>query len=183
MLGAVKVTQKVDFDRIATQEPVSEPVTEKPAVVSGVSSGKPVTASPVTASNANAKPVTSQAKPIIANAKPSPNPQQSDEMDRLGMGMRKMTFTQQSVTTVSKPTTSKQGISSTSYSNDHEEDRERDREIDDKLRKIDPSKGISSDMFFGKPSPQQHQADDYYGGNEQEDDDEYYGRGASYTSN
>lgn len=203
LLGAVKVTQKINFDQIANSSSSQEPepfAHYKKETISN--SDKATSATSTCLSSIAISPKQSQSQsqsqsksqfPPKQQSQPLwPQPQQpNDEMDRLGMGIRKMTFTHQSSTgngngnsnTVSATkSVCKQGISSTSYFSD-EPDREREREIDDKLRRLDPSKGISSDMFFGKQQTADGENGDQFDQDEEDEEEGYdYGRRTSYAS-
>ena len=78
--------------------------------------------------------------------------EQQDAMDRLGMGMRKMNINQ-SVSSAGNATAASAKIKNQSISSEHFSSRANATEdsfVNDRLREIDTSKGISSDAFFGR---------------------------------
>ena len=164
-LGAVKVPQTVDFAQespIVAKAPISSNPLKKPT--------SPTLSQPSsTNSNSNNN------KPVVKD----------DAIDRLGMGVRKMNLTQASTASgASVSAKCKQGISASAVYGSGSGDQEREREIDDKLRSMDPSKGISSDMFFGKASPA-FSNDDYDNGHYDDEDSDhtYSSNNSQYYSN
>jgi len=102
--------------------------------------------------------------------------EQQDAMDRLGMGMRKMNINQSissaasSSAAASAKCKQQQAISSEQFT--HQSGKAEDSFVNDRLREIDTSKGISSDAFFGRSScsPDPYQEGGDY------DDTNTYGR-------
>lgn len=165
--GAVKVANPVNFDEIEAQarmgrerldRPVSQPAngfvsasvpTTAPVspTESGDSRASQPTPSTVIPGNKSSAPPPSIPSTLSVPAPPSKK--QQEVMDRLGMGMRKMSVSQ--TTTAEVAGKCKQGISSDLYAR-QSADLEHDSFVNDRLREIDTTKGISSDAFFGRNS-------------------------------
>lgn len=172
------MTQKVDFDKLATQ-PYSHEEPAKPAPV--VKEQSPIVSKAAPQSNPIKKPTSpTLSQPSSSSTEANNKPAiKDDAIDRLGMGVRKMNLTQSSTASgASVAAKCKQGISSSAVYGSGSGDQEREREIDDKLRSMDPSKGISSDMFFGKASPA-FSNDDYSNNGQYDDEDSDH----TYSSN
>lgn len=188
--GAVKVVKSVNFDEIEAKaklereeadrrglgfkaedkkvlSPIPAPIVESnvPASVSSKSSSS---------SNLSTKAPVSAAAPVISK-------EQQEAMDRLGMGMRKMNINQ-SVSSSSNATAAsakikQQGISSEQFSSSSRNSGVEDSFVNDRLREIDTSKGISSDAFFGRSNSAANNTSTSENFND--DDDDYY---KSYNS-
>ena len=184
--GAVKVVKSVNFDEIEAKARIEREEADRRgglAAKNGPSSSPKVSPNPISpveskasASGSNASTSGGSSKHTAASEKPSApqNPviskEQQETMDRLGMGMRKMNINQ-SVTHASSAAAAsakckQQGISSEQFSSSKNSSAD-DSFINDRLREIDTSKGISSDAFFGRATNQNST-------DEPADDDEYY---------
>lgn len=194
--GAVKVVETVNFDEIEAKakmereeadrrgignksvplaSPHNSPVS--PAESFGFKSPK----ESVSASNKSS--LASQAKPVAASAPVAPviSKEQQEAMDRLGMGMRKMNISQSvssssNASAASAKIKQQQAISSEKFSSKNSS--AEDSFVNDRLREIDTSKGISSDAFFGRTNNNNNSST-----NSLDDDDFYKTTSSSYNSN
>jgi ADP-ribosylation factor GTPase-activating protein 2/3 len=180
--GAVKVVKSVNFDEIeakariereeadrrglsgkSTNVPASMPHNSPPA--STVSS-----ASNHSINNNNNNHGTKASSPTSTTSNNTANvisKEQQEAMDRLGMGMRKMNIGQ-SVSSSNSATAAsakikQQSISSEQFSSSSARTSNEDSYVNDRLREMDTTKGISSDAFFGRTnSGPVEESDDYY---------------------
>lgn len=175
--GAVKVVKSVNFDEIEAKAKMEReeadrrginvfkaaPEVTKSPIISPV---EPISKSSIPSKQKSAQ--TSPKEPVAAAAPISK--EQQDAMDRLGMGMRKMNINQSISSSGSASAASakckQQGISSEQFSS--RSNATEDSFVNDRLREIDTSKGISSDAFFGRSNnsntsnPNFDEDDDYY---------------------
>lgn len=181
--GAVKVVKTVNFDEIEAKSKQEREEADRRGL-----GNKGITA-PLAMSSPKASPISPTVSATVSNkfsltphsakpaAIPSPvpvpaiNKEQQEAMDRLGMGMRKMNINQ-SVSSSSNATAAsakikhQQGISSEQFSSKNSATE--DSFVNDRLRDIDTSKGISSDAFFGRSNVNNSSHTSV------EDDDEFY---------
>lgn len=181
--GAVKVVKSVNFDEIEAKARMEREeadrrgcgLTNKNTVSSSMSSPRhpisPIESKPTSTTGTSSVSSNKQSSvPASQTAAPVISKEQQEAMDRLGMGMRKMTINQ-SVTHSSNAAAAtakckQQGISSEQFSSNRSSNAD-DSFVNDRLREIDTSKGISSDAFFGRKNVSN---DDQIN----DDDDAYY---------
>lgn len=181
--GAVKVVKTVNFDEIEAKAKQEREEADRRGLGNkgitaplAMSSPKTSPISPtVSDSVSNKSSLPSQpAKPATVPA-PLPVPviskEQQEAMDRLGMGMRKMNINQSvssssNATAASAKIKQQQGISSEQFSSKNSATE--DSFVNDRLREIDTSKGISSDAFFGRSNVNNSSYTSV------EDDDDFY---------
>jgi hypothetical protein len=190
--GAVKVVKTVNFDEIEakakiereeadlrglgnkngtiSKSPQATPVS--PAESFGFKSPKESESVSAT-TNKSTKPASEPVAPVISI-------EQQEAMDRLGMGMRKMSISQSVSSTSSASAASakvkqQQGISSEQFSSRNST--AEDSFVNDRLREIDTSKGISSDAFFGRSNNNNAKNSS----NTSLDDDDFY-KSTSYNN-
>lgn len=170
--GAVRVSQPVDFSQIEAEAKLERERHER-AVRQGLSSSQSssissgaVTNNPL--NNTRAPPTAaSSLKPSsgTANKASVTSPTASSaELDRLGMGVRKLGIANvKSIPSNSTPAAtavSSKGISSDAFKQSSQAlSKERDAYVDDRLRELDSSRGISSNAFFGKQAESLDQDD------------------------
>lgn len=161
--GAVKVVKTVNFDEIEAKAKTEREEADlrglgtKNAIVTAPPKISPVSPtesfgfkSPKESGMVNgSKSSKSAAEPVT----PIISKEQQDAMDRLGMGMRKMNINQSvssssSASAASAKIKQQQGISSDQFSSKNST--AEDSFVNDRLRDMDTSKGISSDAFFGR---------------------------------
>lgn len=197
--GAVKVVKSVNFDEIEAKARIEREEADKRGLSnqfssiaksplispnsSSQSSSATITSPKVITPSTSISAIKSTSVPQKASKPEEPviiSKEQQDAMDRLGMGMRKMNINQSissgasSSAAASAKCKQQQAISSEHFS--HQNGKAEDSFVNDRLREIDTSKGISSDAFFGRsscsPDPYQ-ESDAYYNNNE---DSSTYGR-------
>lgn len=193
--GAVKVVKTVNFDEIEAKARIDREEADRRGSFSpkncASSSPKvpifsPVDLKPSAMSSSNTSTASSNKQPSSSSVPvkfeaPAISKEQQEAMDRLGMGMRKMNINQ-SVTHASNAAAAsakckQQGISSEQFSSPKSSDNGGDSFVNDRLREIDTSKGISSDAFFGR-STTQNSFDDSI-----PDDDDYHTKSPNSSSN
>ena len=163
--GAVKVVKTVNFDEIEAKAKIEREeadlrglgnktdnvkISPKPSPVLPTESfGFKSPKESISVSNSNSK----SSKPTAEPVAPIISKEQQEAMDRLGMGMRKMNISQSvssssSASAASAKIKQQQGISSEQFSSKNST--AEDSFVNDRLRDMDTSKGISSDAFFGR---------------------------------
>lgn len=168
--GAVKVVKSVNFDEIEAKARAEREEADKRGLASQMSTSNlssptlPAKSPIMSKSSATTTPPSSIMSPKMAGsntgshapAPPIVSKEQQDAMDRLGMGMRKMNINQSvssshavSSAAASAKCKQQQAISSEQFSS-RDNSRADDSFVNDRLREIDTSKGISSDAFFGR---------------------------------
>ena len=186
--GAVKVVKSVNFDEIEAKAKMEREEEDRRGLANKSVSSPQVSPlsqpaeslgfkSPVSANSKTTKsaPLSEPVAPVISK-------EQQEAMDRLGMGMRKMNISQSvssasSALAASAKIKQQQGISSEQFSSKNSA--AEDSFVNDRLREIDTSKGISSDAFFGRSSGNNNN-----GSNTSLDDDDFYKTtSSSYTNN
>lgn len=198
--GAIKVVKSVNFDEIEAKARNEREEADKRGTsiknqnffTSNSSLSSPnesfKTFSPVSTATAAIKSPKSEIESDKVKIQPISKEQQ-DTMDRLGMGMRKMNINQ-SVSSAGNATAASAKIKHQSISSEQFSSRTNTTEdsfVNDRLREIDTSKGISSDAFFGRStinSPTNNNNSSF-------DDEEFYNsstsspnhKSASITSN
>ena len=196
--GAVKVVKSVNFDEIEAKARMEREEADR----RGLSTKNAPSSSPKVPSNP-ISPVESKAAPTSSNTStasktslpvkpnnvappqaPAISKEQQEAMDRLGMGMRKMNINQSvSHSSNAAAATAKckqQGISSEQFSSTKSSGAD-DSFVNDRLREIDTSKGISSDAFFGRKT--NHNSYDDPSTNANDDDDPYYTKSPNGNNN
>lgn len=181
--GAIKVVKSVNFDEIETKAQIEREEADRRGLISknAPSSAPKISSNPISPNESKTPSVinNTSVNSKLNNIPGKPTPQapviskeQQEAMDRLGMGMRKMTINQ-SVSQASNAAAAtakckQQGISSEKFSSKNS-GADTNSFINDRLREMDTSKGISSDAFFGRTSnqndfdtPSNPDDDDYY---------------------
>jgi len=157
--GAVRVSQPVDFSQIEAEAKVERERQER-AARQGL---LPLTNSSASNGAVSNDPRNSIRAPMVASATPSlksgankASPALSSaDLDRLGMGVRKLGINnvKSASSSSNSPASTGKGISSDSFKQESQPvSRERDAYVDDRLREMDSSRGISSEAFFGRRS-------------------------------
>ena len=179
--GAVKVVKSVNFDEIEAKAKLEREAADRRGLScknSPITSPKSTSTSAVplfSKQNQNQQsPPSSVTFPGAASGPKAPviSKEQQEAMDRLGMGMRKMNINQSVSSSGSASAASakckQQGISSETFSSSKNNTlNSEDSFVNDRLREIDTSKGISSDAFFGR-SNQNSKSDNF------DDEDDYF---------
>lgn len=187
--GAVKVVKSVNFDEIEAKARQEREEADrrglgmsqmKPASTSTIVQTSPKELEPVsspiqsTSGSKNSKELkeTKESTTQTAISK-----EQQEMMDRLGMGMRKMNI-KQSVSSSSNATAATAKIKQQSAISSEQFNRNsssvEDSFVNDRLREIDTSKGISSDAFFGRNTNNNDNNSNTNDYNDNDDDDYYY---------
>lgn len=189
--GAVKVVKTVNFDEIEAKAKIEREEADRRGLGNKSSSASispqmspvisPAQKSPKesfsVSNNKSVKPTNEPVAPVISK-------EQQEAMDRLGMGMRKMNINQSvssasSASAASAKIKQQQGISSEQFSSKNSASE--DSFVNDRLREIDTSKGISSDAFFGRSNNNNNNNN---ASNTSLDDDDFYkATSSSYKTN